>query len=99
MAPRLATRLAFSLSRTSVVTSWPPRTSASSTAEPMYPVAPVRKIRMGAVQLTSGPAEPDTDMERPVKSPDYKVRLEQRDCTRAQRVQHLPSLEHANCGS
>src|SRR3954463_1339485 len=48
-APRLATRRAFSLSRTSAVTSCPPRTSASSTADPMYPVAPVRKIRIAAV--------------------------------------------------
>src|SRR5258708_17837142 len=45
-APRLPTRRAFSLSRTSVVTSWLARTSASSTALPTYPVAPVRKIRI-----------------------------------------------------
>src|SRR5216684_6385661 len=52
-APRLATRRAFSLSRTSAVTSWPPRTRASSTAPPMYPVAPVRKIRIAAVYHSS----------------------------------------------
>src|SRR5882762_5283891 len=52
-APRLATRRAFSLSRTSAVTSWPARTSASSTAAPMYPVAPVRKIRIAAVYHSS----------------------------------------------
>src|SRR3982074_2350681 len=45
-APRLPTRLAFSFSRTSAVTSCPARTSASSTALPTYPVAPVRKIRI-----------------------------------------------------
>src|SRR5207253_2930375 len=47
--PRFATRRAFSLSRTSAVTTCPARTSASSTAEPIYPVAPVRKIRIAAV--------------------------------------------------
>src|SRR5467141_4318226 len=52
-APRLATRRAFSLSRTSAVTSCPPRTSASRTAAPMYPVAPVRKIRIAAVYHNS----------------------------------------------
>ena len=45
-APRPVTRRAFSLSRTSAVTLWPPRTRASRTAAPMYPVAPVRRIRM-----------------------------------------------------
>ena len=35
------------------MTSWPPRTSASSTAAPMYPVAPVRKIRIAAVYHSS----------------------------------------------
>ena len=45
-APRAATRARLLLSRTSAVTSCPPRTSASSTAAPMYPVAPVRKIRI-----------------------------------------------------
>ena len=44
---------AFSLSRTSAVTSCPPRTSASRTAAPMYPVAPVRKIRIAAVYHSS----------------------------------------------
>src|SRR5580765_5841885 len=52
-APRFATRRAFSLSRTSAVTSCPPRTSASRTAAPMYPVAPVRKIRIAAVYHSS----------------------------------------------
>src|SRR5262244_1953761 len=52
-APRLATARAFSLLRTSAVTSCPPRTSASSTAAPMYPVAPVRKIRIAAVYHSS----------------------------------------------
>src|SRR5207244_5988692 len=51
--PRFATRRAFSLLRTSAVTSCPPRTSASSTAAPMYPVAPVRKIRIAAVYHSS----------------------------------------------
>src|SRR5436190_20539193 len=52
-APRLATRRAFSLSRTSAVTSCPARTSSSRTAAPMYPVAPVRKIRIAAVYHSS----------------------------------------------
>src|SRR5213080_924984 len=52
-APRFATLRAFSLLRTSAVTSCPPRTSASSTAPPMYPVAPVRKIRIAAVYHSS----------------------------------------------
>src|SRR5437763_1815114 len=34
-------------------TSCPPRTSASRTAPPMYPVAPVRKIRIAAVYHSS----------------------------------------------
>src|SRR5947209_9674534 len=51
--PRFATRRAFSLLRTSAVTSCPARTSASSTAAPMYPVAPVRKIRIAAVYHSS----------------------------------------------
>src|SRR5450631_3387993 len=51
--PRAETRAAFSLSRTSAVTSWPARTSASSTAAPMYPVEPVRKIRIAAVYHSS----------------------------------------------
>src|SRR5258705_11270616 len=48
-APRAVIWRAFSLSRTSAVTSCPPRISASSTAPPMYPVAPVRKIRIAGV--------------------------------------------------
>src|SRR5207302_4336501 len=52
-APRFATLRAFSLLRTSAVTSCPPRTSASRTAPPMYPVAPVRKIRIAAVYHSS----------------------------------------------
>src|SRR5262245_35031696 len=51
--PRLATRRAFSLWRTSAVTSWPARTSESSTAAPIVPVAPVKKIRMRAVYHSS----------------------------------------------
>src|SRR5207244_11640791 len=51
--PRFATRRAFSLLRTSAVTSWPARTSAPSTAAPMYPVAPVRKIRIADVYHNS----------------------------------------------
>src|SRR5437588_8666963 len=51
--PRFATRRARSLLRTSAVTVCPPRTSASRTAAPMYPVAPVRKIRIAAVYHSS----------------------------------------------
>src|SRR5207237_7959355 len=47
------------LLRTSAVTSCPPRTSASSTAPPMYPVAPVRKIRIAGVYHSS-PVARDT---------------------------------------
>src|SRR5262245_29057208 len=47
--PRFATRLAFSLWRTSAVTSCPARISESSTAAPIVPVAPVKKTRMRAV--------------------------------------------------
>src|SRR5207253_7397692 len=57
--PRFATRRAFSLLRTSAVTSWPARTSASRTAAPMCPVAPVRKIRIAAV-YHSPPVARDT---------------------------------------
>src|SRR6516165_2577398 len=52
-APRFATRLAFSFVRTRAVTSWPARTSASSTAPPTCPVAPVRKIRIAGVYHNS----------------------------------------------
>src|SRR5436190_1149660 len=41
-APLPWSRSAFSGSRTSAVTRWPPLIIASSTADPMYPVAPVR---------------------------------------------------------
>src|SRR3954469_15963897 len=43
VAPLADSRSAFSGSRTSAVTRWPPLIIASSTADPMYPVAPVRK--------------------------------------------------------
>src|SRR4051812_16745228 len=46
VAPRPWTRAAASLLRTSASTWWPPRTSASSTADPTYPVPPVRNTRM-----------------------------------------------------
>src|SRR5262245_15555435 len=39
---------AFSLLRTSAVTPCPPRISASRTAPPTDPVAPVRKTRIGS---------------------------------------------------
>src|SRR5438093_4238356 len=44
--PRCDTRSALSGSRTSAVTWCPARSTASSTAPPTYPVAPVRKIRI-----------------------------------------------------
>src|SRR5678815_2889496 len=44
--PRAPSASAACGARTSAVTWWPPRKSASSTAEPMYPVAPVKKMRM-----------------------------------------------------
>src|SRR5678815_3402327 len=43
VAPFADSRSAFSGSRTSAVTRWPPLIIASSTADPMYPVAPVSK--------------------------------------------------------
>src|SRR6186997_2566410 len=46
VAPRAWTFAAASLLRTSASTWWPPRTSASSTAAPTYPVPPVRNTRM-----------------------------------------------------
>src|SRR3954469_11615131 len=46
VGPRACTRAAPSLLRTSASTWWPPRTSASSTAAPTYPVPPVRNTRM-----------------------------------------------------
>ena len=42
VAPLAGSRSAFSGSRASAVTRWPPLIIASSTADPMYPVAPVR---------------------------------------------------------
>src|SRR3954470_17907679 len=46
VAPRACTRAAPSLLRTDASTWCPPRTSASSTAAPTYPVPPVRNTRM-----------------------------------------------------
>src|SRR6478609_982610 len=49
--PRSPNRSPFSGSRTRAVTSCPARTTESSTADPMYPVAPVRKIRMAEPRI------------------------------------------------
>src|SRR3954469_14088108 len=46
VGPRACTRAAPSLLRTDASTWCPPRTSASSTAAPTYPVPPVRNTRM-----------------------------------------------------
>src|SRR5688572_17658406 len=46
VAPLACSRSAFSRSRASAVTRWPPLIIASSTADPMYPVAPVRNTCM-----------------------------------------------------
>src|SRR5688500_9080835 len=61
VTPRNLTRSAFSGSRTSAVTSWPPRRHASSTADPMYPVAPVRKIRIAEAFIVIGPPPVPTE--------------------------------------
>ena len=45
-APARLTRAALLVSRTSAVTSWPPLTSASSTAAPSIRSQTVRKIRI-----------------------------------------------------
>ena len=56
VAPLAWSRSAFSGSRASAVTRWPPLIIASSTADPMYPVAPVRNtcIAFDTYSIASG---------------------------------------------
>src|SRR3989442_2692209 len=53
VAPRDASTSAACGVRTSAVTWWLARSTASSTAEPMYPVAPVKKMRMATHHSSS----------------------------------------------
>src|SRR5438105_3338330 len=53
VAPRDASASAACGVRTSAVTWWLARSTASSTAEPMYPVAPVKKMRMATHHSSS----------------------------------------------
>src|SRR5437870_3193733 len=53
VAPRDASASAACGVRTSAVTWWLARSAASSTAEPMYPVAPVKKMRMATHHSSS----------------------------------------------
>src|SRR5262245_9505801 len=58
--PRRSRYSALAGSRTSAVTSCPARRNASSTAEPIYPVAPVRKMCMRRAPILSRIANHDS---------------------------------------